>query len=263
MKSPLRFAVPSSSSLLPHHILLLFASVLLFSQQLPLSLGLTLSKLLDDPTSLLTSSITGNAGAPRHWLRVTPHHSRPLWFSLPGMVPLASDPPNLSSKPVPASANRYSTSNNYQQSSLGWQPANSDQNQKSAKTATLADVNFPNSGSNRDAPLISTKVLSKRNPATQQQHSSSSSSSDGNRYQADNFDPFSRVDLEDFFNDSPPEEVVAPVNSGNVINTAGSRRRGGGGRKTTGVNEPMDIDGFRDMLKIDQLENMFDMDFQF
>lgn len=56
---------------------------------------------------------------------------------------------------------------------------------------------------------------------------------------------------------------MAPVNSGNVINTAGSRRRGGGGRKTTGVNEPMDIDGFRDMLKIDQLENMFDMDFQF
>lgn len=106
------------------------------------------------------------------------------------------------------------------------------------------------SGSNRDAALISTKVVSKRNPQQP------SSSSDGNRYMAANFDPFSRVDLENFFNDSPPgAEGALPVNSASVINTADGKER------SNAVNgQQMDMS---DILKIDQLENMFDMDMQF
>lgn len=73
---------------------------------------------------------------------------------------------------------------------------------------------------------------------------------------AANFDPFSSVDLENFFNESPPgAEGALPVNSASVINTAD-----GGGKRSAVNGQQMDMS---DILKIDQLENMFDMDMQF
>lgn len=104
------------------------------------SFGLTLSKLLDDPTSLAVNWFRGS---------VMPHSGPPpdLWFSLPGMVPLASDPPNFSSK-MPASANRYSNNqpqnNHHRQQLSSWQLSpGSGQALTNSKSATLADINFP------------------------------------------------------------------------------------------------------------------------
>lgn len=122
--------------------------LLTLSSLLSSSVGLTLSKLLDDPSSLAVNWFRGS---------VIPHVGPPasLWYSLPGMVPLASDPPNFSSK-VPASGNRYSSNQpQYHQQLSSWQSRpGSGHALTNSKSTTLGDIKFPN----RYFPCISFKI---------------------------------------------------------------------------------------------------------